>query len=117
MYSSINCTKCGGIVSFEGVWGGQIRWCTCPRLTSSGSLLYLECPSCHKIHSPQSNVIKSLPSDFLNNNRIEIVCDLSQQYLCYINYKEGDGAYGLGMTFLEALQNGIEKYKERGNVW
>lgn len=58
----------------------------------------------------------SLPSDFLNNNRIEVVWDLSQQYLCYINYKEGDGAYGLGMTFLEALQNGIEKYKERGNV-
>ena len=60
--------------------------------------------------------IKPLPSDFLNNNRIEVVWDLSQQYLCYINYKEGDGAYGLGMTFLEALQNGIEKYKERGNV-
>ena len=55
------------------------------------------------------------PGDFLNNNRVEVVWDLSQQYLCYINYKEGDGAYGLGMTFLEALQNGIDKYKERGS--
>jgi len=56
--------------------------------------------------------MQSLPIEFLNTNRIEIVFDPSQQYLCYINYKEGDGAYGIGMTFLEALQNGIEKYKE-----
>lgn len=48
--------------------------------------------------------------DFINSNRVEVIWDASQQYLCYINYKEGDGAYGLGVTFLEALNNGIEKY-------
>ena len=60
-------------------------------------------------------VMLSLPSDWMEHNRIEVVWDLSQQYLCYINYKEGDGAYGLGMTFEEALINGLQKYKERGN--
>ncbi len=51
--------------------------------------------------------------DFLNNNRVEVIWDSSQQYLCYINYKENDGAYGLGMTFLEALENGIHNYKAK----
>lgn len=51
-------------------------------------------------------------ADFQKTNRVEVHFDSSQQYLCYINYKEGDGAYGLGMTFLESLQNGIEKYKQ-----
>lgn len=60
----------------------------------------------------KEDVLKSLPNDWINNNRVEVHFDSSQVYLCYINYKEGDGAYGLGETFLEALQNGIEKYKQ-----
>lgn len=49
--------------------------------------------------------------EFLNKNRVEVHFDESQQYLCYINYKEGDGAYGLGMSFFESLENGIAKYR------
>ncbi len=54
----------------------------------------------------------SITNSFFEKNKVEVTFDSSQQYLCFINYKEGDGAYGLGTTFLEALKNGIEKFNE-----
>lgn len=47
--------------------------------------------------------------DFLENNRVEIILGSDFQYLCFIN---GKGAYAVEMTFIEALQNGIHKYKQ-----
>lgn len=63
-------------------------------------------------NSNSSREVSDEYEEFMKNNRVEVHFDASQQYLCYINYKEGDGAYGLGMTFMESLTNGIYHYKK-----
>ena len=66
--SSVYCTKCGGMVSFEGAWGGTINWCTCPKESVKG----WECPRCHQIHSPHSAVCNCPPQLTTRNTNTSV---------------------------------------------
>jgi hypothetical protein len=49
--------------------------------------------------------------EFLDEHRVEVLVQADTQYHCYIDYKEGDGSDGIGLTFLGALLEAIYRYK------
>ena len=42
-------------------------------------------------------------AEFCVNNRVELLMQDDCQFHCFINYKEGDGSYGIGLNSLDAL--------------
>lgn len=67
----------------------------------------------HLEHAIRRAFDKYSNSEFFKSHKVEVIFDSSQQYLCFIDYKEGDGAYGLGTTFIEAVNNGIYQYNKK----
>lgn len=49
-------------------------------------------------------------AEFCMRNRVEVVFGADLQHQCYINYKEGDGAYAVALTAFGALYQGIHEY-------
>lgn len=45
--------------------------------------------------------------DFCHKHRVEVLRGEDYSYHCYINYKKGEGSWGVGMNCLEALIGGI----------
>lgn len=48
--------------------------------------------------------------EFTKNHRVEVMFQADCQYHCYIDYKEGDGTYGSGLTPLFTMWKGIQNY-------
>lgn len=52
---------------------------------------------------------------FTKEHRVEVLLGADYQYMCYIDYKTGDGGWGTSLTPLGALVIGIKQYKENKN--
>lgn len=53
--------------------------------------------------------------EFSNSHRVEVLLGADFQYNCYVDYKEGDGFYGSGLTFLGAVTEAILRFKNKYN--
>ena len=49
---------------------------------------------------------------FCDAHKVEVLFCADLQYACYIDYKDGNGHYGSGLTPLYALWHGITMYKK-----
>lgn len=54
--------------------------------------------------------------EFCENNRVEVVYNKQGQHECYINFKEGDKPWGIGVNALDAIDRGVNAYVHKNNI-
>jgi len=79
------------------------------------SSLISECLKRDSFEFVKKNINIELILDFCWNYKVEVLMQADFQYHCYINYKEGDGAYSIELDPLSALILGIENFKKIQN--
>ena len=50
--------------------------------------------------------------DFCQKNKVDVLFQDDLQHYCFINYKEGDRAYAIELTAIEAMIKGIINYEK-----
>jgi hypothetical protein len=51
--------------------------------------------------------------EFTSKHKVEVLMGASFQYEAYVDYKEGDGCYGTGLTILGAIVTAIKTFENK----
>lgn len=115
--SAMNKIICDGKINPND---GKCMRCHEPAMNTSnvcGRLLDLETYDYHReeIEYWLAQTDQRKVSEFCLQHRVEVLFQADCQFHCFIDYKEGNGSYGIGLTAFGALYQGIHEYNRQKN--